>query len=92
MTLTIELTPEQEARLRQEATRQGLETEEYARRLFTNVLSLQVTQEEFRWEVASPQERVDAFRAMIDSIAKFNAPSISLEALRRENMYAERGR
>ena len=37
MTLTIELTPEEEARLRQEAAACGLETQEYAHRKLVRI-------------------------------------------------------
>jgi hypothetical protein len=87
MSLTINLPPEVETRLREEAARRGQETEEYASRLLSEVVE---SQAEVSPRTMTPWERAQAFREWAAS-HKVVAPPIPSEALRRENMYEARG-
>jgi uncharacterized protein (DUF1778 family) len=55
MTLTLNLTPEEEARLREAAARQGLATEEYVLEAVKDLLAARDT-----------QEKVTALRALLE--------------------------
>ena len=87
MTLALELTPEMEEQLRQEAARQGQPLEAYA------LARLQVPQPSTEprpfYETATPEEWEREFRAWVASHDYVTAPVIPMEALRRENMYED---
>lgn len=88
MTLTIELPPELDERLQEEAGREGYTAEEYARKLLEERLltvdgSPSVTS-------ASREERLSAYQGWVNSHAGNNAPPLSDEAISRESIYRER--
>jgi hypothetical protein len=87
MTLTIHVAPEVEQRLREEAARRGQEADEYVSELLSAILPDR--QRPF-YETASPEEWVRAFREWAASHKGTGTP-IPDEALRRENMYDDRG-
>lgn len=87
MSLTIDLPPEVETRLREEAARRGQATEEYASRILAEVVE---QQPEIAPRILTSQERAQAFREWAAS-RKVVAPPLPSEALRRENMYEDRG-
>ena len=95
MNLTVELSPELEERLRQEAEKKGVTAERYARMLLEDQLA--ATRPGGRDEIGSSgsmmtEERRRAFHAFVESFRDIKAPPIPLEALRRENLYDDRGR
>lgn len=83
MTLTLELTPEMERQLQQEAARRGQETQTYALSLLQSALP------EPSYETRTPEERNRVFLEWVGSHVDTSAPPIPLEALRRENMYED---
>lgn len=85
MILSIDLSPEQEARLSAFARREGLEPAELAKKLVTDHLPTSESQHE---AVCSPPERIKA----MDAFAEKNRglPHVSDEAFDRENVYGER--
>jgi hypothetical protein len=87
MTITLDVPPEVESRLREEAARRGQNAEEYA-----GFLLAQMFHGESRpfYETATPQEWAQAFREWAAS-HDTAAPTIPMEALRREKMYEDRG-
>jgi hypothetical protein len=87
MTITIDVLPEVEARLREEAARRGQQTEEFVSSLLSEMF--RATTEPF-YQTATPQEWARAFREWAAS-HDTTAPPIPLESLRRENMYEDRG-
>ena len=87
MTFTIRVAPEVEHRLREEAARRGQEADEYISDLLSELL--QVQPRPF-YETASPEEWVRAFREWAAG-HKGTGSAIPDEALRRENMYDDRG-
>jgi hypothetical protein len=97
MTLTVDLTSEEEARLSREAAERGLEISEYARRLLTEQLSAIARTEngdESTGKVpfyrrTSAQEWSRALDQWSQSHST-TTPLISDEKLQRENMYEER--
>lgn len=89
MTLTIDLGPEQEARLLQEAARQGLDARDYVRRLIESHLPPHSVAPPLT-TTASPQERARAFRAWAESHRR-DTPLLSDDAISRESIYSERG-
>ncbi len=86
MTLTIELTPELEARLQHEAERQGMASELYARQLLEEQLLPTRTTSSQR----SPQEWAKAFNEWVNGHDP-NLPPLPDEAYERESFYGERG-
>jgi hypothetical protein len=87
MTLTIEVPPEVESRLREEAARRGQETEEYVGVLLSELFG--VLARPF-YETATPEAWARAFREWAAG-HDTTTPPIPLEALRREHMYEDRG-
>ncbi len=85
MSLTIELPPDVERRLEDEAARRGIEAGDLAREFIEQQLPASP-------DVASmtPQERAEAFRAWVRTHQHIDAPVIPLEALRREYLYDDR--
>jgi hypothetical protein len=87
MTLTINVAPEVEDRLREEAARRGQEAGEYVSDLLSDMLR---DRPRPFYETASREEWVRAWREWAASHKSTAAP-IPDEALRRENMYEDRG-
>jgi len=94
MTLTIELSPEEELELAAEAERQGLEVSDLAHKLVTGTAPVRnrlaippgVPADHFFF-TASPEE----FDRALDEIANMNldVPDLPDEALRRESIYSD---
>ena len=94
MTLTIELTPETEARLRSQAASHGVDAAQYALHLLESQLVAKNSDETMPLptrQEATAEECVRRFDEMIESFSDGDAPDIPSEALRRENMYEDRG-
>jgi hypothetical protein len=88
MALRIELTPELEDRLQEEALKHGQEAAEYARTLLESLL-LPRTKRPF-YETASREEWERAFDAWAESHDATRAP-LPPEAYSREHIYGPRG-
>jgi hypothetical protein len=86
MSLTIEMTPELEERLRQEAEKQDLDAGVYARHLIERSLMKQEN-------VHSPLTAQDRLRAFEEYLARRDSskPSLPPEAFKRSSFYGERG-
>ncbi len=94
MTLKLELPPELESRLRKEAAKRGLSVDQCAQLLLQDQLALAETSTpDVRALRKTPEERLRAFHELLDFIKSLNIPSppIPAEALRRENLYEDRG-
>ena len=94
MTITLELTPEAERRLRAEAARRGIDASDYARTLLEDRLMPRPEGEAGArpfYETATTEEWIREFDAMVASFDDVDAPEIPPEALRRENIYEDRG-
>jgi hypothetical protein len=90
MTVMIELPPELETRLQQEAAKLGMNSHEYARLLIERQLPATPSAAGSLWETLTPAEWVRAFDEWVNSHDYITAPPIPLEALRRENLYEDR--
>lgn len=88
MTLTIDLPPALEERLREESAREGLPAAEYARRLLEERL-LPGGEKPF-WATATTEEWLRAFDEWVGSHAGSTAPPLSDEAISRESIYGGR--
>jgi hypothetical protein len=87
MTLTLNLTAEQEAILKKEAKRNNLPVEEYAIQKILGVLGK-------NGDMITPQDRLKAFDdhlKWIATVTSENTPGISLEEMTREKIYEGRG-
>ncbi len=94
MTLTLELTPELEQCLQAEAEKRGIGAREYAQFLLQNILRMMKLDGGSNlplYITATPEEWIREFEAFVDSLKDIDAPEIPAEALRRENMYEDRG-
>ncbi len=82
MTLTLNLTPEIEERLAEQARVKGVGLEEYVRSVVERVAKKQV--------IVPPVDK-DAMNAMLDRLAEMgkDLPVIPLSALTREAMYED---
>lgn len=89
MTLTIELSLEATAHLRAEATRRNKSAEEYAREVLERELPLNEPLP--FWATATKEEWLRAFHEWVESHRDIQTPPLPDEALRRENMYEDRG-
>jgi len=87
MTLTLNVTPELETRLREEAARKGIPAEEYARMLLEEQL-LTGPQPTERGNF-TPQDRKRKLSHWIES--NRGLPTLSDEAFQRASFYDERG-
>jgi hypothetical protein len=67
LTLTIELPPELENRLRQEAAKQGLNANDYARRLIEHHLPPPASEGQSLWETLAPEEWIRRTREWAES-------------------------
>ncbi len=94
MMLTLELPPDMESRLRKEAVKRGVSIDQCARLLLRDQLALtESSTREVRPLRKTPEERLRAFHELLDFVKSLNiqAPPIPSEALRRENLYGDRG-
>jgi hypothetical protein len=89
MTLTIDVGPEQEARLLEEAARQGLDARDYVQRIIEYHLPPRTGSPPLNTPTA-PEERARAFRAWAES-QRLDPPLLSDEAISRESIYGEHG-
>jgi hypothetical protein len=95
MTLTVDLTSEEVARLSAEAAERGLDISEYARRLLIERLTSpkqngdQAVREVPFYLSATPEAWKSGLQAWSQSHSK-STPLISDEMLRRENLYEDR--
>ncbi|MBI2298453.1 MAG: hypothetical protein HYU66_05790 [Armatimonadetes bacterium] len=91
MSIHVELTPQEEARLRAAAERQGIAAEECARRLITEHLSGELTEEArltrelfARWEAEDatddPEELAARERELAEFMANMNANRLAVGA------------
>lgn len=86
MTVTLELTPEEEARLRTEAGRQGRDETALLRQVVQNWLAPETTRP-FS-ETATLEEWTQELHRQVNDFV--GVPHLTSEALRRENIYEER--
>ena len=84
MTLTLELTPERERQLQQEATKRGQDPGTYALSLLQSAMTATTL-----YEQRTHEERTRAFLDWVASHVDTSAPPIPMEALRRENPYED---
>ncbi|MCS6859944.1 MAG: hypothetical protein NZT92_06455 [Abditibacteriales bacterium] len=85
MSITIELKPEIEARMKAEAAARGIPVSAYAQTLIEQAL-LPVNQK----EVPAPHERARAFREWAESHSR-ETPPLSDFAVSRESIYEDEG-
>ncbi len=88
MTLTIELPPELDERLREESAREGMPAGEYARKILEERL-LAGEGKPFGASATS-DEHLSAFNDWVNSHAGNAAPLLSDEAVSRAEIYRER--
>ena len=88
MSLTIQLPPELEVRLRREAERHGMEPGEYAARLLRDRLPATEPKPSL-WNTLPPEEWARQFREWAESHREL--PVLPPEAMERESFYGERG-
>jgi predicted transcriptional regulator len=88
MTLTIDIPPELEQRLQQEAKQRGVEAEDYARMLLEELLLS--NGERPLWKTAKKNEWLRKFNEWMDSHDPA-LPPLSEEATSRESIYGDRG-
>ena len=89
MTLNINLGPELENRLREEATRLGLNAGEYALHLIEQNLPAPATIGKSLWNTLTPEEWQRAFDEWSNSHDR-SIPPLSDEAVSRESFYEGR--
>lgn len=89
MTLTIELPPELERRLREQAEREGLDAGSYLERLVDYHLATNGTQPASLWDSLSPEEWRRQTREWAASHDQ-SIPPLPDEAVSRESFYEER--
>ncbi len=90
MSLTIELPSATQAQLEKEASQNGMAVERYARELIEKSMGLigEKTPERLQAEF---EEWERDFNELLELGNEVTAPEIPDEALRRENMYEDRG-
>jgi hypothetical protein len=88
MTLMIELEPEVEERLREAATREGLEADEYVRVLIRRHLPEAKSGRKSLWNTLTPEEWSRAFDEWADS-HDTSIPLLSEEAVSRASFYED---
>lgn len=99
MTLTIEMPPETEARLREKARQSGQQMAAYVRDLLEREVSNgKQTKEPLKPSAADIEKRLQAWREFDEIIekrgdprAEAGLPPLSDEDISRETIYAERG-
>ena len=92
MTVTVELTPALEARLRDEAARRGFQVDEYARMILEVQLAAHPGEPPPRpfHETATAEEWKSGFHAWVESHRGINLPPLTDESLRRDHLYEDR--
>ncbi len=90
MTLTLELTPEQDSKLRQAAAAQGLKADGFVHNLLLDRLAQEGSSCETKPSQQS-DEWLNEFSALIEDMKTINAPSSPVDTLGRENLYEDRG-
>jgi hypothetical protein len=88
MTLTIELPPDLESRLRQEAEKHGLDTSEYTVRLIEQHLPSDGSRQSL-WDTLTPEEWSRVALEWVHS-HDTSIPPLSDEAVSRESFYEGR--
>ena len=89
MTMTINLDPELEARLREEAAKKGLDASDYAAHLIEQNLPVGAPAHESLWNTLTPEEWLRAFDAWANS-HDTSIPPLPDEAVSRESFYEGR--
>jgi hypothetical protein len=89
VTLTIDLDPEVEERLREEAGKQGVEVDVYARRLIEGALPTAGPQHGVRWQTLTADEWIRELKAWAESHER-DQPLLSDYAVSREGIYEGR--
>ena len=82
MTITVELTPETESRIAEQAASQGVSVEEYVQKVLESVIGVRLP--------APLHERKERFERWLKSHSYITAPPLSDEAISRESIYGER--
>jgi hypothetical protein len=88
MTLTIQLEPETESRLEQEAAKHGVNASEYARLLIERSLPSERSATASLWETLAPEEWIRQTREWIDTHRDW--PVLPPEAYERASFYEGR--
>lgn len=87
--MTLDLTPDVERRLRQEAERRGVEADVYAAQLIEKHLP-QPEPSESLWNRLTPEEWIEEFNAYLATLDR-DIPPLPEEAYQRASFYGERG-
>jgi hypothetical protein len=82
MTVTLELKPEIEARVREQAAVQGISVEGYIQKVIESIVAAP--------SPTTSEERRRMFEEWIKSHSYIEAPPLSDEAISRESIYGER--
>jgi hypothetical protein len=82
MTVTMELKPEIEARLREQAAAQGVSIEVYIQRVLESITA--------EPKPISPEDRSRRFEEWMKGHSYIKVPPLSDEAISRENIYGDR--
>ncbi len=82
MTVTIELKPEIEIRIAEQAAAQGVTVKEYIQSFLESIITAS--------KPATAQERVQRFKHWLKNHTRSAAPPLSDEAISRESIYTER--
>jgi hypothetical protein len=88
MTLMIDLPPELESRLREEAAKNGLEASQYVLRLIERQLPSESSRGGSLWDTLSPEEWIREFEAWTESHR--DLPVLPPEAYERASFYEGR--
>jgi hypothetical protein len=89
MTLMIDLRPEVEERLREAATREGQEVDEYVRALIERHLPVAATGQPSLWDTLTPEEWQRVTREWVNSHDR-SIPLLPDAAVARESFYEGR--
>lgn len=82
MTVTLELKPEIEARIQEQAAAQGVAVEVYIQRILETIIAAP--------GAATSEERSRMFEKWMKSHSYIKAPALSDEAISRESIYGQR--
>lgn len=80
--MTLELKPEIEARIQEQADAQGVPVEIYIQRVLETIVGVQ--------SATTSEERSHIFEQWLKSHSYIKAPPLSDEAINRESIYGER--
>lgn len=89
MSLTVELPEELAERLKEVASRRGIEPEEYALRLIEQQLPTGRSAPDQTWQTLGPEEWIRRTREWAESHRDW--PVLPPEAFERESFYGDRG-